>query len=162
MKLDGGVGSVRVIPLGMKEGGDPAEKLLAEGPPGGPKQFELPDERMLTKRRETNIQTIPVPGGDKPISSEPDFDSTPENLTNVLGPGNVEQDFLFTTPTINPMEALPVLPFMPNPAIPNQRNPFIDGFFDPMPQNKGGIPNLMNANMLKPAGILTINKSYDI
>ena len=70
--------------------------------------------------------------------------------------------FLFTTPTINPLEALPVLPFMPNPAIPNQRNPFIDGFFDPMPQDRGGIPNLMDANMLKPAGILTINKSYDI
>ena len=117
---------------------------------------------MLTKRKERNVQTIPVPGGDKPISSEPDFDSTAENLTNVLGPGNVEQDFLFTTPTINPMEALPVLPFMPNPAIPGQRNPFIDGFFDPMPQDSGGIPNLINANMLKPAGIININKSYDI
>tara|TARA_R100001510_G_C7573670_1_gene149160 strand:+ start:172 stop:663 length:492 start_codon:yes stop_codon:yes gene_type:complete len=163
MKLDGGVGSVRVVPIGMREGGDPAEKLLAEGPPEGPKQFKLPDERMLTQRREQNVQTIPVPRGDKPISSEPDFDSTAENLTNVLGPGNVEQDFLFTTPTINPLEALPVLPFMPNPAIPNQRNPFIDGFFDPMPQDTGGgISGLMKANMLKPAGILTITKSYDI
>jgi len=51
---------------------------------------------------------------------------------------------------------------MPNPAIPNQVNPFIDGFFDPMPQDRGGIPNLMQANMLKPAGILTITKEYDI
>ena len=151
MKLDGGVGSVRVVPINMKQGGDPAEKLLAEGPPGGPKQFELPDERMLTKRKERNVQTIPVPGGDKPISSEPDFDSTAENLTNVLGPGNVEQDFLFTTPTINPMEVFPRDP-----------DPFIQGFFDPMPEDRGGIPNLMDANMLKPAGILTINKSYDI
>ena len=151
MKLDGGVGSVRVVPINMKQGGDPAEKLLAEGPPGGPKQFELPDERMLTQRREQNVQTIPVPGGDKPISSEPDFDSTAENLTNVLGPGNVEQDFLFTTPTINPMEVFPRDP-----------DPFIQGFFDPMPEDRGGIPNLMDANMLKPAGILTINKSYDI
>ena len=33
MKLDGGVGSVRVVPINMKQGGDPAEKLLAEGPP---------------------------------------------------------------------------------------------------------------------------------
>ena len=151
MKLDGGVGSVRVVPINMKQGGDPAEKLLAEGPPGGPKQFELPDERMLTQRREQNVQTIPVPGGDKPISSEPDFDSSPKNLTNVLGPGNVEQDFLFTTPTINPMEVFPRDP-----------DPFIQGFFDPMPEDRGGIPNLMDANMLKPAGILTINKSYDI
>ena len=160
MKLDGGVGSVRVIPINMNEGGDPAEKLLAEGPPGGPKQFELPDERMLTKRKQIDTQSIPVPD-DKPMSSEPDFDSDPKKPP-FPGPGMKMDEFLFTTPTINPLEALPVLPFMPNPAIPNQRNPFIDGFFDPMPQDRGGIPNLMDANMLKPAGILTINKSYDI
>ena len=160
MKLDGGVGSVRVVPINMNQGGDPAEKLLAEGPPGGPKQFELPDERMLTKRKQIDTQSIPVPD-DKPMSSEPDFDSDPKKPP-FPGPGMKMDEFLFTTPTINPLEALPVLPFMPNPAIPNQRNPFIDGFFDPMPQDKGGIPNLMDANMLKPAGILTINKSYDI
>ena len=160
MKLDGGVGSVRVVPINMNQGGDPAEKLLAEGPPGGPKQFELPDERMLTKRKQIDTQSIPVPD-DKPMSSEPDFDSDPKKPP-FPGPGMKMDEFLFTTPTINPLEALPVLPFMPNPAIPNQRNPFIDGFFDPMPQDRGGIPNLMDANMLKPAGILTINKSYDI
>ena len=160
MKLDGGVGSVRVIPINMNEGGDPAEKLLAEGPPEGPKQFELPDERMLTKRKEMATGPIPVPD-DKPMSSEPDFDSDPKKPP-FPGPGMKMEEFLFTTPTIKPQEVFPVLPFMPNPAIPNQRNPFIDGFFDPMPQDRGGIPNLMDANMLKPAGILTINKSYDI
>ena len=158
MKLDGGVGSVMVMPLGMKNGGS-AEKLLAEGPPEGPTQFKVPDERMITKRVERNTFPIPVPD-DKPIPSEPDFDT---GLQTFPGPGLKMEEFLFTTPTINPQEALPVLPFMPNPAIPNQRNPFIDGFFDPMPQiSGGGITGLMEANMLKPAGILTITKSYDI
>jgi len=149
MKLDGGVGSVRVVPINMKQGGDPAEKLLAEGPPEGPKQFKLPDERMLTKRKQIELQPIPVPD-DKPMSSEPDFDADPKKPA-FPGPGMKMEEFLFTTPTINPMEVFPRDP-----------DPFIQGFFDPMPEDRGGIPNLMDANMLKPAGILTINKSYDI
>ena len=36
MKMDGGVDAVRVVPIRMQSGGDPAEKLLAEGPPEGP------------------------------------------------------------------------------------------------------------------------------
>ena len=160
MKMDGGVDAVRVVPIRMQDGGDAAEKLLAEGPPEGPKQFKMPDERMITKRRQMDTFPIPVPD-DKPISSEPFTETLPGPIQP--GPGMKMQEFLFTTPTINPQEALPVLPFMPNPAIPNQRNPFIDGFFDPMPQNTGGgISGLMEANMLKPAGILTITKSYDI
>ena len=159
MKMDGGVDAVRVVPIRMQDGGDAAEKLLAEGPPEGPKQFKMPDERMITKRRQMDTFPIPVPD-DKPISSEPFTETIPG--PNPPAPGMKMQEFLFTTPTINPLEALPVLPFMPNPAIPNQVNPFIDGFFDPMPQDRGGIPNLMDANMLKPAGILTITKSYDI
>tara|TARA_Y100001937_G_C7025492_1_gene287538 strand:+ start:322 stop:804 length:483 start_codon:yes stop_codon:yes gene_type:complete len=160
MKMDGGVDAVRVVPIRMQSGGDPAEKLLAEGPPEGPKQFKLPDERMLTNRKQRDLAPIPVPD-DKPMSSEPLFDSDPKKPP-FPGPGMKMEEFLFTTPNINPLEVLPMLPFMPNPAIPNQRNPFIDGFFDPMPQDKGGIPNLIDANMLKPAGILSINKTYDI
>ena len=159
MKMDGGVDAVRVVPIRMQDGGDAAEKLLAEGPPEGPKQFKMPDERMITKRRQMDTFPIPVPD-DKPISSEPFTEILPGPIQP--GPGMKMQEFLFTTPTINPLEALPVLPFMPNPAMPNQVNPFIDGFFDPMPQDRGGIPNLMQANMLKPAGILTITKEYDI
>ena len=159
MKMDGGVDAVRVVPIRMNEGGDAAEKLLAEGPPEGPTQFKMPDERMITKRRQMDTFPIPVPD-DKPISSEPFTEILPGPIQP--GPGMKMQEFLFTTPTINPQEALPVLPFMPNPAMPNQVNPFIDGFFDPMPQDRGGIPNLIDANMLKPAGILTITKSYDI
>ena len=67
------------------------------------------------------------------------------------GPGMKMQDFLFNTPVIDPREVYPRDP-----------DPFIQGFFDPMPQDRGGIPNLMQANMLKPAGILTITKEYDI
>jgi len=29
-------------------------------------------------------------------------------------------------------------------------------------QGMGGVPNLLQANVLKPAGILSINKTYDI
>ena len=161
MKMDGGVDAVRVVPIRMQQGGDPAEKLLAEGPPA---QFSLREEEKVIPS-EPNVITqprpnpFPIPVPDKPISSEPLFDSGRQDFP---GPGMKMQEFLFTTPTINPQEALPVLPFMPNPAMPNQVNPFIDGFFDPMPQVRGGIPNLMQANMLKPAGILTITKEYDI
>ena len=150
MKLDGGVGSVRVVPLGMKEGGDPAEKLLAEGPPA---QFSLREEEKVIPS-EPNVITqprpnpFPIPVPDKPISSEPSFDSGAQDFP---GPGMKMQDFLFNTPVIDPREVYPRDP-----------DPFIQGFFDPMPQDRGGIPNLMDANMLKPAGILTINKSYDI
>ena len=159
MKMDGGVDAVRVVPIRMRNGGDAAEKLLAEGPPEGPKQFKMPDERMITNRRQIETQSIPVPDAQEPVSSEPEAQF---NL-NKPGPGYRMEEFLFTTPTINPLEALPVLPFMPNPAIPNQVNPFIDGFFDPMPRETGGgIKGLIEANMLKPAGILTITKSYDI
>jgi hypothetical protein len=150
MKLDGGVGSVRVVPINMKEGGDPAEKLLAEGPPA---QFSLREEEKVIPS-EPNVITqprpnpFPIPVPDKPISSEPSFDSGAQDFP---GPGMKMQDFLFNTPVIDPREVYPRDP-----------DPFIQGFFDPMPQDRGGIPNLMDANMLKPAGILTINKSYDI
>ena len=149
MKLDGGVGSVMVMPLGMKNGG-PAEKLLAEGPPA---QFSLREEEKVIPS-EPNVITqprpnpFPIPVPDKPISSEPLFDTGAQAFP---GPGMKMQDFLFNTPVIDPREVYPRDP-----------DPFIQGFFDPMPQDMGGIPNLMQANMLKPAGILTITKEYDI
>ena len=150
MKMDGGVDAVRVVPIGMQEGGDPAEKLLAEGPPA---QFSLPKEENVIPS-EPNVITqprpnpFPIPVPDKPISSEPLFDTGAQAFP---GPGMKMQDFLFNTPVIDPREVYPRDP-----------DPFIQGFFDPMPQDKGGIPNLMQANMLKPAGILTITKEYDI
>tara|TARA_E500000318_G_C3363372_1_gene135576 strand:- start:21 stop:485 length:465 start_codon:yes stop_codon:yes gene_type:complete len=154
MKLDGGVGSVRVVPLGMKEGGDPAEKLLAEGPPN---QFTLRQEEkvipsepnVLTKpnRDTASIFSIPDPKFDYPMSSEPKMSDKNAGLME----GERLKDVMIMGPVIDPREVYPRDP-----------DPFIQGFFDPMPQDRGGIPNLMDANMLKPAGILTINKSYDI
>tara|TARA_R100000734_G_C3307656_1_gene98233 strand:- start:41 stop:484 length:444 start_codon:yes stop_codon:yes gene_type:complete len=145
-KITGGIDSVvRVqIPVGMRNGGN-AESLLAEGPPGGPKQFEMPDERMITKRRERNLFPIPVPD-DKPMSSEPDVQLD----LNKPGPGYRFKEFLFTTPTIRPQE---VYPIDPDPGI--QFNPM-------MQQQNGGISGLINASMIKPNGILSIQKVYDI
>ena len=150
MKMDGGVDAVRVVPIRMQEGGDPAEKLLAEGPPA---QFSLREEEKVIPS-EPNVITqprpnpFPIPVPDKPISSEPLFDTGAQAFP---GPGMKMQDFLFNTPVIDPREVYPRDP-----------DPFIQGFFDPMPRDIGGIPNLMQANMLKPAGILTITKEYDI
>ena len=137
----GGIASVRTIPL-MNQGGS-AEQRLADGPPGGPKQFKVPDERMITKRREVHTFPIPVPG-DRPISSEPNFES---GVQEFPGPGLEFQDFIFNTPTIMPQE---VYPTDPDPGIMYNN------------QGMGGVPNLLQANMLKPAGILSINKTYDI
>ena len=150
MKMDGGVDAVRVVPIRMQQGGDPAEKLLAEGPP---EQFSLREEEKVIPS-EPNVITQPRPNPfpihvpDKPISSEHLFDSGTQAFP---GPGMKMQDFMFNTPVIDPREVYPRDP-----------DPFIQGFFDPMPQDRGGIPNLMQANMLKPAGILTITKEYDI
>ena len=126
----GGIASVRVIPL-MQDGGL-AEKRLADGPPGGPKQFEVPDERMITKRREVNTFPIPVPG-DEPMSSEPNYDTGAQEFP---GPGLEFQDFIFNTPTIKPSE---VYPMDPDPGI----------MFNP---SMGGVPNLLQANLLQPGG----------
>lgn len=150
-KITGGIDSVRVVkfPMGMKEGGDPSTELLAEGPPGGPKQFELPDERMITNRRERNYFPIPDGTFDAPISSEPEFSTKPGEF-NVLEGQNMKE-FLFTTPTIRPQE---VYPMDPDPGM--VLTPSM-----PQPQG-GGIPSLINASMTKPNGILSINKVYDI
>ena len=150
MKMDGGVDAVRVVPIRMQQGGDPAEKLLAEGPPA---QFSLREEEKVIPSEPKVItqprpNTFPIPVPDKPISSEPLFDSGRQDFP---GPGMKMQDFLFNTPVIDPREVYPRDP-----------DPFIQGFFDPMPQDMGGIPNLMQANMLKPPGILTITNEYDI
>ena len=67
--------------------------------------------------------------------------------------GTTMQDRLMYGPVIDPRE---VYPMDPDPGImgisPNPN----------MPQGMGGVPNLLQANMLKPAGILDIKKVYDI
>tara|TARA_R100000005_G_scaffold6637_1_gene3102 strand:- start:225 stop:665 length:441 start_codon:yes stop_codon:yes gene_type:complete len=139
----GGIASVRVIPL-MNQGGS-AEQRLADGPP--PKQFTLPEEekvipsepRVIPQQR-MNTFPIPVPG-DRPISSEPNLNQAED----IPGPGLQFQDFIINTPVIDPREVYPTDPDR--------------GIMGMMPMNN---PPFLQANMLKPAGILSINKVYDI
>tara|TARA_R100000908_G_scaffold65186_1_gene52639 strand:- start:508 stop:972 length:465 start_codon:yes stop_codon:yes gene_type:complete len=147
----GGIASVRTIPM-MNQGGS-AEQRLADGPP--PKQFSLPQEekvipsepRVIPQQR-MNTFPIPVPG-DRPISSEPNFDTGAQDFP---GPGLEFQEFIFNTPTINPKEVYPSDPDPGIMSLPGVMNPNMLGMN----------PNLLQANMLKPAGILSINKTYDI
>jgi len=154
-KFDGGVASVRVMPIPMQDGGDPSTKLLAEGPP--PTQFKLRQEEKVIPS-EPNVrprtmdqrgQIFPIPEVQGPIPSEPDVVDLPG--ADGMMEGTTMQDRLMYGPVIDPREVYPRDP-----------DPFIQGFFDPMPQSTGGIPNLLQANMLKPAGILDIKKTYKL
>lgn len=137
--------------------GGEATKLLADGPPT---QFELPDEEKVIpsepdviKKPDFNAFPIPVP--DKPISSEPDFDTGAQEFP---GPGLKMQDFIFTTPVIDPREVFPKDPDMgimqPPPGMSRLPKSFQDEFSKNM---QGGI---MGANTK--TGIDGIPESYDI
>ena len=126
MKMDGGVDAVRVVPIRMQNGGDAAEKLLAEGPPEGPKQFKMPDERMITKRRQIEILFQYLFQMHKNLF----LVNLKHNLISTSQGQDIEwKSFLFTTPTINPLEALPVLPFMPEPSYTKSSKPFYRWIF---------------------------------
>ena len=146
----GGIASVRTIPM-MNQGGS-AEQRLADGPP--PKQFSLPEEEkvipsepnvLIKPNRETGtIFTIPDPTFNYPMSSEPEMSDMKGRSGFMEGQG--EKDVMIMGPVIRPQE---VYPIDPDPGI----------MYNP---GMGGVPNLLQANMLKPAGILSINKTYDI
>ena len=154
-------------PLKMNKGG--ATKKLAEGPPEnidilprfegfepGPNQFSLREEetvipseqnvqpRTMDQRGERGPFAVP----DKPMSSEPFFDT---DMGTVRPEMSIEDRF-FYGPVIRPQEVYPMDPDPGIMALPPQN----------MPQGMGGVPNLLQANMLKPAGILDIKKVYDI
>ena len=160
------------IPKKMQRGGE-AEKKLAEGSPEnidilprfegfepGPKQFSLRDEETVIPSEPRSITDVnPMNGGntfpspvlipDRPMSSEPSADYNPYRL----------EERLFMTPTIRPQE---VYPRDPDPGImaPFPPPPPPSRFFNNT--GAGGIPNLLQANMLKPLGILSINKTYNL
>ena len=146
----GGIASVRTIPM-MNQGGS-AEQRLADGPP--PKQFSLPEEEkvipsepnvLIKPNRETGtIFTIPDPTFNYTMSSEPEMSDMEGRSGFMEGQG--EKDVMIMGPVIRPQE---VYPIDPDPGI----------MYNP---GMGGVPNLLQANMLKPAGILSINKTYDI
>ena len=138
--------------------GGEATKLLADGPPT---QFELPEEEKVIpsepdviKEQKADVFPIPVPD-DKPISSEPDFDTGAQEFP---GPGNKMQDFMFTTPVIDPREVFPRDPDMgimrPPPGMSSLPKSFQDRF------NKNMQGGIMGANTQ--TGISGIPEKYDI
>jgi hypothetical protein len=157
-------------PLKMNKGG--ATKKLAEGPPEnidilprfegfepGPNQFMLPEEETVIPS-EPNVQPrtmdqqggfFPRPEIKGPIPSEPDIISTPY-MDRATEGTTMSERFMYG-PVIDPREVYPRDPDPGIMGIPPNPN---------MPQGMGGVPNLLQANMLKPAGILDIKKVYDI
>ena len=164
--ITGGVDSVRVInlPTGMQDGGDlsvppPKSLQMFEGFKAGPNQFMLQEEETVIPS-EPNVQPrtmdqrgqiFPRPEVQGPIPSEPDVVDLPG--AEGMMEGTTMQDRLMYGPVIDPREVYPrdpdpgIMGILPNPN---------------MPQGMGGVPNLLQANMLKPAGILDIKKVYDI
>ena len=164
--MTGGVDSVRVInlPTGMKDGGDlsvppPKSLQMFEGFKAGPNQFMLQEEETVIPS-EPNVQPrtmdqrgqiFPIPEVQGPIPSEPNVVDLPG--AEGMMEGTTMQDRLMYGPVIDPREVYPrdpdsgIMGISPNPY---------------MPQGMGGVPNLLQANMLKPAGILDIKKVYDI
>ena len=137
--------------------GGEATKLLADGPPT---QFELPEEEKVIPSepdviKKPNFETFPIPVPDKPISSEPDFDTGAQEFP---GPGMKMKDFLFTTPVINPKEVYPRDPDLgimsPPPGMSQLPKSFQDRF------NKNMQGGIMGANTQ--TGIDGIPESYDI
>lgn len=164
--MTGGVDSVRVInlPTGMKDGGDlsvppPKSLQMFEGFKAGPNQFMLPEEETVIPS-EPNVQPrtmdqqgqiFPIPEVRGPIPSEPDVLDLPG--ADGMMEGTTMQDRLMYGPVINPRNVYPMDPDPGIMGIPPNPN---------IPQGMGGVPNLLQANMLKPAGILDIKKVYDI
>jgi hypothetical protein len=96
-------------------------------------------------------QIFPIPEVRGPIPSEPDVLDLPG--ADGMMEGTTMQDRLMYGPVIDPREVYPMDPDPGIMGIPSNPN---------MPQGMGGVPNLLQANMLKPAGILDIKKVYDI
>ena len=137
--------------------GGKATKLLADGPPT---QFELPEEEKVIPSepnviKKPNFNTFPIPVPDEPISSEPDFDTGAQEFP---GPGMKMQDFIFTTPVIDPREVFPRDPDMgimrPPPGMSSLPKSFQDRF------NKNMQGGIMGANTQ--TGIDGIPEKYDI
>ena len=139
------------------EMGGEATQRLAEGPPT---QFELPQEEKVIPSEpnvltETRGDIIGIPVPDKPISSEPDFDTGAREFP---GPGMKMQDFMFTTPVIDPREVFPRDPDMgimrPPPGMSRLPKSFQDEF------NKNMQGGIMAENIQ--TGFDGIPEKYDI
>ena len=172
--LSGGVSSVVAFPTPMKNGGDlsvPPPKSATpsrdtnllprfDGYEPGPNQFYLREEETVIPS-EPNVLEKPLrERGDVfpelelkgPIPSEPGI--TSDEYTDRMTEGSTIKERFMYGPVIDPRE---IYPMDPDPGI--MKTPYSYGEYD-----KGimGIPNLLQSNYLKPAGILSINKTYDI
>jgi len=131
-----------------------------EGFEPGPNQFYLREEEtvipsepnVLEKSLRQRGDVFPFPEIKGPIPSEPGISSLPSMDRATEGTSMGER--FFYGPVITPQE---VYPRDPDPYF--ERAPFSYEEY-----NRGimGIPNLLQSNYLKPAGILSINKTYDI
>lgn len=151
--FDGGVSSVRVVPFGMKDGGD-----LSTPPPTSttpPKQFTIPE---TTFNEASTGEIMSEYQGPSRMTDTPGVFSAPNNIGGEMGmiygaPGarQVFEDQMIMGRVIDPRTVYPNDP---------DRGITIPQITQPPQQ--GGIPNLLQSNYLKPAGILSINKVYDI
>ena len=131
-----------------------------EGYEPGPNQFYLREEEtvipsepnVLEKPLRERADVFPEIELRGPIPSEPNI--TSNEFADRMTEGSVLRDQLYFGPVIDPRE---IYPMDPDPGM--VRAPYSYGEYD-----KGimGIPNLLQSNYLKPTGILSINKTYDI
>ena len=153
--LSGGVSSVVAFPTPMKNGGD-----LSVPPPKSatpPKQFTIPE---TTFNESSTGEILSDYQGPNRMTDTPGVFSAPNGTGGTMGmlegaPGGEQifRDELYFGRSIDPRS---VYPNDPDPGI------MIPGITDTSRGGYGGIPNLLQSNYLKPVGILSINKTYDI
>ena len=165
--FDGGVASVRVIPMGMKEGGD-----LSVPPPKSdkpaPKQFTIPE---TTFNEAETAQIFRDYLGPNRMTDTPGVFSAPNNIGGEMGmvygaPGarQVFEDQMIMGRVIDPRTVYPNDPDI-NIMTPQITQPPQKGR---VPGMEGGIPQLLNTG-LQNNGIMNIveklkitKPSYDI
>ena len=161
-QIQGGVDSVRVVPMNFQQGGSAD---LSTPPPTSttpPKQFTIPE---TTFNEAETAQILRDYQGPNRMTDTPGVFSAPNGIGGEMGmvygaPGarQVFEDQMIMGRVIDPRTVYPNDPDI-NIMTPQITQPPQRGV---IPGMEGGIPNLLQSNYLKPAGILSINKVYDI
>ena len=160
--FDGGVASVRVIPMGMKDGGD-----LSVPPPKSdkpaPKQFTIPE---TTFNEASTGEIMSEYLGPSRMTDTPGVFSAPNNIGGEMGmvygaPGarQVFEDKMIMGRVIDPRTVYPNDPDI-NIMTPQITQPPQKGR---VPGMEGGIPQLLEANLQNVGnnGIIDIVKKLD-
>ena len=160
--FDGGVASVRVIPMGMKDGGD-----LSVPPPKSdkpaPKQFTIPE---TTFNEASTGEIMSEYQGPSRMTDTPGVFSAPNNIGGEMGmvygaPGarQVFEDKMIMGRVIDPRTVYPNDPDI-NIMTPQITQPPQKGR---VPGMEGGIPQLLEANLQNVGnnGIIDIIKKLD-